>query len=277
MDLITYELWNSSLSQRSFQNIFLSLVALVFLLTNRVAIAQNLKSEMLQPSFLQSDEEVKEVINGQIYLVHKKNDKNAVVNEKLYFSDSQGNVIKTFNIFPSTAIQSATGELHASKKYLIIQRHYFEGKKQTTNGFLLNNSGDVLWNIPGKDLGGIIMSSDKDNTLMVVDAWKGHLKIYGVKGEEIEDKYFSNQNGEKFPEINSLDEEEDFSFNCKFSESGNYVCVSRSFPDVRGFKNEVTLLDSKGNVIFQDFDEQSRFGHVLNVLEDPQVEIGRAH
>ena len=250
------------------------------------AAAQSAPPQIKQPAFLQSDEEAKEIINGQIYSSQKKGQPQMVkVNgkpkvfsvskiesSKFYFSDGQGKVLKIFNVFPSQEILNAQMSVRHTKKYLVVRRSFSDGGKNVSDGFILDNSGQVLWHIPGKAIIGDVFANDKNDNVIIVDAWKGFLKVYTIKGVEKIEKYFTDQNDKRFSDL-ALENLEDVDFRggCESSENGDYIAVFRSSSDFKEFQSELTLLDSDGNIIFQNRAPQSKVGSPIKIFGDLKI------
>ncbi len=262
------------------------LFSLVLSIGTKTVNAQDHPDQIKHPSFFQPDEEAKKVFNDRIYLAQKKGEKRKIVvygevhfeekskveTSKLYFTDGQGKILNTFNIYPNSNVHNCQSDIRFSKKYLSIRRTFRDGKKEVLDGFVFNNEGTVLWHVPKEDVSGYIFPCDKTESVLTIDDWKGHLINYDINGVEKNNKYFSDQNDEKFPDLATPDSENAAIWGgCASSDDGNYVAVARSSNDIRNFQNELTLINSTGKVIFQNKDNQSLFNSVLKVYEDPNL------
>jgi hypothetical protein len=266
------------------QNIIISLF-LTFFSGISFLNAQTEQNQINQPAFLRSDEKIELIFNRKIYLVEKKENEHTVSingsvyttsskNEtaKIYFTDGQGNVSSVFKIFPSENVQAAFYELRNTKKYISIKRSYQDEGKRIMDGLLFDATGKILWNIPKEDLTSYMFPNDKNDSVMMIDAWKGFMKVYDVKGVEKFEKYFTDQNDQKFKDL-ATENLEDVSFDgaCVSSEDGNYIAVGRNSADFKDFQSELTLLDSDGNIVFQNKAPGATVGQPLKIFESLNV------
>jgi hypothetical protein len=262
-----------------------SLVGLFFLVFSHRAFAQTQQNQISQPSFLPADEKVLKIINDNIYYVGKKDFQHTVsINgkpyttrdtngtQKIYFTDRQGKILNTFNIFPSTTILSAFDVIRYSKKFITIKRSYQDKGKLVMDGFLLDSAGKILWHIPKKVLESYMFPCDKNDSVMMIDAWKGFLKIYSVNGVEKTERYFTDQSDKKYKDLAAEDlEDVSFDGDCEASDNGDYIAVGRNSVDFPDFQSELTLLDSSGNIIFQNKEPQSKAGEPLKISADLKI------
>lgn len=242
-------------------------------------------TQTTKPAFLQSNEDTKEIINSQIYLAQENGEQQRIIlkgkeknfsrpkieTTRFYFTDGRGNVRKTFNVFPTSNVLGAEVYTHHSKKYLTIRRSFVDGKNEVLDGFVFDNAGKVLWHIPRKLMVGEVFPDDKTDTAMIINVWTGKFEIYNFNGVKITEKYFSDQNDQKYPDLKTPDEDTVIWGGCLSSENGEYIAVSRQTNDVVGFASELTLLDSTGNIIFQNGAPQSKVGKPLKVLGKQKV------
>lgn len=264
------------------------LLILCLLLANSPALPQTQKSQIPQPAFLPPNEQAIKLINDRIYLVVNKpqehsfstNGKNYSGNysdtntSKLYFTDAQEKILNTFAVFPSNNVVNAVITIKNTKKFLAVRRSYSDTGKNITDGFIFDDSGRVLWHISTDDLIGEIFINDNSGTLAIVDPLKGYLKVFDINGIEKVEKYFTDQNDLKFPQLKTEDLEDlDFQESAESSEDGNYIAVYRVARDLKNFQSELTLFDSAGNITFQNRAPLENVGTPLKLLSDLKLII----
>ncbi|HVZ79950.1 MAG TPA: hypothetical protein VHE12_04015 [bacterium] len=217
---------------------------------------------------LNANEKKEKIIDDHIYLVKKEK---KIETSRIYFVDDHNKVFSTFQIFPSSPIKDPDYKILHSEKYITIRRIYSKDSRTIVDGTVLDLKGATKWKVPPElfviGYFADIIPNDENNTIMIINALKGTLKIFSVNGKEKTEKQFSPQAPS---EHSTLDDEEDseIEFSSQPSEKCKYVCISRESSETNDFKNEITLLDGNGDILFQKFDEQSRFKSVLGVFED---------
>jgi hypothetical protein len=188
-------------------------------------------------------------MNGSIYVtsgfreeVQGKKTLKFPVLKRIYFAGKNGDVSKTFDIFPKgTKALAADVYAYDSKKYIAINRLYRLKNNEVSDCEILNLNGTVLFNQRNN---GSLFISDSLNRFAFAGPMDGQLKIFDDKGNLLKEEKYSD-----FTEISEDDEEADplrISAG-KVADDGSCFSFTRYKPSKNLFY-EMNLIDFDGNV-----------------------------
>jgi hypothetical protein len=208
-----------------------------------------------KPEFLTKNQELDRVIGGRAYISREiKDSKGGKVSQhrKIYFTDKDGKLNKTYDVFPKSSTRDVSAVVKGSQKYLTVTRAYYEGKKYMHDTMILDLAGNVMCSF-GKTSGvECVAFDDKSGQIYDFHAFDGLVRKYSMLGKPLGDKYYSDQNKISLKNINMINEEGPaIKISSLNSKSQRYLALTRRTSEIKSFHGEMYLFDSSdGKIIF---------------------------
>ncbi len=206
-------------------------------------LSENENNKIENPYFMPEGKTIREVIYKKIYITECLYG-NYKFPEKIYFSDDDGNLIKTIDLPKTTYLFFIKS---SSTEYLGI--HYLYARNVTEQSLgesefiVYNDEGEVVWENYGSNDRKIFIGAD--NKIIFAYLHRGYLDIYNIYGKHIKKTKLSDWTEIPYPEEELL-----INPRIAMSENGKYLLITRSgyYPKK---KSELIFLDIDGNIIWK--------------------------